>query len=162
MGPAKTILLSQSLIDRHIADINAWLSTFAVSIDRPVKPGNWFFLVNDLTRFGLVSDEKPCGFGLAICDPREEMEVDWAERIMIALGFWPRFGLNMWAGCKERIDSLLMGHMMLEIMERFSGWLEVQNEKSYYKFEEEIELMNTQENSEKRQRIAGEKRKMVY
>jgi hypothetical protein len=163
MGPAKTIVLSQALSQQQIADIDAWLWTFAVSIDSPVKPGNWFFFVTDLTMLHLASVEKPCAFGLVVVDPMSEMEENEAERIMIELGSWPRSGLNIWAGCKGHIDHLTLAHILLQMMERYAGWLDVDREDSYHKFEYEMEQsMHGQERTEKRQSIPGEKRKIVY
>jgi hypothetical protein len=128
MGPGFQILMRDPLSAVQIAELDAWLRTFTIMhTTRTNAAGEleyWEFWVNDTREVGLDYGLKHCLIGLSLIDPTREWEWGEDEQIMLRLGFWPRHGMGIWAGCKDFSTGRVTSYLILRLMERYAGYLD--------------------------------------
>lgn len=129
MGPAFTLLMRDPLSTVQISELDAWLRTFTIvqqaRTNAARELNDWQFWVSDARELGLEYGLKPCLIGLNLIDPMREWDWGVEEQIMLRLGFWPRHGINIWAGCKDFSTGRVMSYLILRLMERYYGYLDL-------------------------------------
>lgn len=129
MGPGFTLLMRDPLSMAQVSELDAWLRTFTIM--RQVRTNaageldDWQFSVSDARELGLTYGLKSCLIGLSLMDPTCEWDWEQEEQIMLRLGFWPRHGIGIWAGCKDFSTGRIMSYLILQLMERYSGFLDL-------------------------------------
>jgi hypothetical protein len=129
MGPGFTLLMRDPLSTVQVRELDAWLRTFTmmhqVCTNEAGDPDEWQFSVRDARALGLTYGMTSCLLGLSLIDPTREWDWGIEEQVMLRLGFWPRYGFNIWAGSKDFLFGRLMGHLILHLMERYAGFLDL-------------------------------------
>jgi hypothetical protein len=129
MGPAFTILVRDPLSKIQISELDAWLRTFTtmhqVHTNAAGELDAWQFWVSDARELGLEYGLKSCLIGLSLIDPTREWDWGIEEQIMLRLGFWPRHSITIWAGCKDFSTGRVMSYLTLQLMQRYSGYLDL-------------------------------------
>jgi hypothetical protein len=128
-GPVFNILLRDPLTATQIRELDAWLRTFTGDLEtRSNAAGErdeWYFRVDDASALGLLDRFRACMIGLALIEPRREMDGDEEEQMMLRLGFWPRHGMNVYAMCKDFPTGRVASYLILRLLERYDGYLDL-------------------------------------
>lgn len=129
MGPGYSIYLREPLTAVQVSALDCWLGSFTSNLstetNRAGELTSWCFVVRDARAVGLEYGLKSCLIGLHLNEPMREMDWGVDEQIMLRLGFWPRYGITVWAGCKNIATGRIMSHLILRLMEQYTGYLDL-------------------------------------
>ncbi len=142
MGPSASILLRERLTEAQIDEIEQWLQSISSKLEG--QRGDWWpFWIKNGQTIGLPFDDLDtvCAFGLTIeeakteqdyaeeggvVDPEIRADIEERQAQMIKyLDYYPKESINVYAGCNEKIDHLVLGYLALRLAERHGGIIDM-------------------------------------
>lgn len=142
MGPVADIPLREPLTADQAVELERWLRSITSRLEGE-RLDWWPFWIKDGRLIGLPFEDcsAACAFGLGVEDTKTEQDyreedgsIDPAIRAELEeeraqtlahLGYYPKQSINIYAGCKGKLDHRILGHLALRLAERYDGIIDL-------------------------------------
>jgi uncharacterized protein DUF6368 len=126
MGPICIILPERSLDDTLIAEIDIYIGSIGMSVEKG-SAQKWSFWVRPDKLFLAESPTNGCQFSIYIDDGTiqysELPAENEARQIENKLGYRPAYNIVLDAGCNQDFDHLLLAKMASKLLDMFGGYV---------------------------------------